>query len=194
VFFLCVQRQLIWDTQRTPHSHRDLWRPNQGPRLSILLGTTPLVDTLITFWTLDILFEELDFGCHPTSNSQHICNHNFYLLNLQQPRLCTHLEDTHPPLFPEFQLMKPIFWSSALITVHHHSKSQSTSTSTIQYTHSTNKMNPLSKHTLMPLPAHTCQGVTCPIWIPGLAVFSGRIPRTPTAADTEQSQPCGYYS
>jgi hypothetical protein len=109
VFFLCVQRQLIWDTQRTPHSHRDLWRPNQGPRLSILLGTTPLVDTLITFWTLDILFEELDFGCHPTSNSQHICNHNFYLLNLQQPRLCTHLEDTHPPLFPEFQLMKPIF-------------------------------------------------------------------------------------
>ena len=40
----------------------------------------------------------------------------------------------------------------------------------------------------MPLSAHTCQGVTCPIWIPGLTVFSGRIPRTPTAADTEQSQ------
>jgi len=131
---------------------------------------------------------------HFTLNFQHMSQHSFSLPNRNHPALCTHLEGTYPLLFSEFQPMNQIFWSSALITVHHHSKSQSTSTSTIQYTHSTIKTKPQLKHTLMPLSAHTCQGVTCPIWIPGLTVFSGRTPRTTTAADTEQPQSFGFHS
>jgi hypothetical protein len=46
---------------------------------------------------------------HFTLNFQHISQHSVSLPNRNHPALCTHLEGTYPLLFPEFQLMKPIF-------------------------------------------------------------------------------------
>ena len=120
-------------------------------------------------------FADLIFGCHSTSNLQHIWQNNFSLPNRYLPRLCTHLEGTHPLLFPEFQLMNPIFGSTALITVDHPSKPQSTITITTHSNHSPITTNPQPKHIPMPPSARIHQHIGPSMWILGLAVFRSRV-------------------
>lgn len=127
-----------------------------------IFGSTALI-------TVDVTHKSL------TSNFQHICQYNFYLPNPQPPRLCTHLEGTHLLLFPEFQLMNPIFGSTALITVDHPSKPQSTITITTHSNHSPVTAKPQPKHIPMPPSARIHQHIGPSMWMLGLVVFRSRV-------------------